>query len=250
MPSDSAAAAQMEVDDQMQEVTVSDALKALSDPEVSTEAPLPVQKIITDRLAGFPGINETAHSHNTLAYLPKEVVILLQQYPALIASVVDIFYLRDQIQLRDCSKMARFPPETADGVQTQVRMTRPLYAQLVSQRFYPPKPFERAKWFAGLQEGTAEWRRRDLGMKIVSYFPLKMLGENCPHWRASRLGLRLRNAVCANKSQSKEDIYRSPERKSYNDIGSGYANFYEPLGSARLFSRGARRFVKIPKLAR
>ena len=47
---------------------------------------------------------------------------------------------------------------------TTVRMTRTAYAQLVGQKFYPPKVFGR--WLE--QEGTAEWRWRDVGMKIVS----------------------------------------------------------------------------------
>ncbi len=43
-------------------------------------------------------------------------------------------------------------------------MTRTAYAQLVGQKFYPPKIFPR--WSEA--EGTSEWRWRDVGMKIVS----------------------------------------------------------------------------------
>lgn len=57
--------------------------------------------------------------------------------------------------------MARFPPEPS--VLRPVKMTRTAYAQLMGQKFHPPKIFGR--W--GEQEGTQEWRRRDIGMKIV-----------------------------------------------------------------------------------
>ena len=60
-------------------------------------------------------------------------------------------------------KMSRFPPEPS--VLTSVKMTRTAYAQLVGQRFYPPKVFRRWKE----QEGTKEWRWRDIGMKIVRF---------------------------------------------------------------------------------
>lgn len=57
--------------------------------------------------------------------------------------------------------MSRFPPD--DSVLTTVRITRTAYAQLVGQSFYPPKPFGR--WQE--PQGSVEWRRRDVGMKIV-----------------------------------------------------------------------------------
>jgi hypothetical protein len=42
-------------------------------------------------------------------------------------------------------------------------MTRPAYAQLVGQKFHPPKAF--GHWVE--KEGTPEWKRKDIGMKIV-----------------------------------------------------------------------------------
>lgn len=57
--------------------------------------------------------------------------------------------------------MARFPPEPA--ILSSVKMTRMAYAQLVGQKFHPPKVFGR--WME--REGTKEWRWRDVGMKIV-----------------------------------------------------------------------------------
>ena len=57
--------------------------------------------------------------------------------------------------------MARFPPEPS--TLSSVKMTRTAYAQLVGQKFHPPKVFGR--WTE--REGTKEWRWRDVGMKIV-----------------------------------------------------------------------------------
>jgi hypothetical protein len=42
-------------------------------------------------------------------------------------------------------------------------MTRPAYAQLVGQKFYPPKIF--GQWRES--EGSKEYKWRDTGMKIV-----------------------------------------------------------------------------------
>ena len=59
-------------------------------------------------------------------------------------------------------KMSRFPPNSS--VLRSVKMTRTAYAQLVGQKFFPPKIFGR--WEE--REGSDEWRWKDIGMKIVS----------------------------------------------------------------------------------
>lgn len=61
--------------------------------------------------------------------------------------------------------MRRFPPATAQ--LTRVKLSRTLYAQLQGQRFFPPKPFERVKWFDNVEKDSVDWRRKDVGMKIV-----------------------------------------------------------------------------------
>jgi hypothetical protein len=57
--------------------------------------------------------------------------------------------------------MSRFPPQPT--VLTAVRMTRVAYAQLVGQKFHPPKIW--GYWKE--KEGTKNWRWRDVGMKVV-----------------------------------------------------------------------------------
>jgi len=58
--------------------------------------------------------------------------------------------------------MTRFPPSSS--LLASVRMTRTAYAQLVGQKFFPPKIFGQWKEL----EGNKEWRWKDVGMKIVS----------------------------------------------------------------------------------
>jgi hypothetical protein len=84
--------------------------------------------------------------------------------------------------------MSRFPPTTPtlafshstttdstlpSTVYIPTLLTRPLYSQLVLQRFFPPKVFEKVGWMDGVKMGGEEERRRSVGMKIVSpvFFP-------------------------------------------------------------------------------
>ena len=57
--------------------------------------------------------------------------------------------------------MSRFPPKPE--ALAHVKMTRTAYAQLLGQKFFPPKIF--SHWTE--KEGTNQWRWRDVGMKIV-----------------------------------------------------------------------------------
>lgn len=57
--------------------------------------------------------------------------------------------------------MSRFPPST--GIYAGVTMTRTAFAQLMGQKFHPPKVFGR--WTE--LEGSPEWRWKDIGMKVV-----------------------------------------------------------------------------------
>lgn len=57
--------------------------------------------------------------------------------------------------------MTRFPPEPS--VEMTAKLTRTAYAQLVGQKFYPPKIFGR--WTE--PEESPEYKAKDLGMKIV-----------------------------------------------------------------------------------
>jgi hypothetical protein len=62
--------------------------------------------------------------------------------------------------------MERFPPNTS--VLHTIEMTRTAYAQLLGQNFHRPKVFGHWKE----EEGSREWRWRDIGMKVVRPVPL------------------------------------------------------------------------------
>ena len=78
--------------------------------------------------------------------------------------------------------MTRFHP--SPNVLRNVHMTRTAYAQLMGQKFYPPKIFGSFKE----QEGTDAWRWRDIGMKLVSG-PVQPM--HCPLNQYFTLGLWL-----------------------------------------------------------
>ena len=135
-----------------------------------------IARCVDSFLCSYPGAVRL-HVHRTSVVLPVDVARALSVRPALIQKAVETFYTRDALQLRvrplicysvDISdshkavhRISRFPPEPS--VQCTVKMTGTAYAQLVGQKFYPPKVFGRFEE----KEATPEWRRRDIGMKIV-----------------------------------------------------------------------------------
>ena len=82
--------------------------------------------------------------------------------------------------------MARFSPDSS--VLATVTMTRTAYAQLMGQKFHPPKVF--GQWME--KDGSSEWRWRDIGTKIVSVSVF--LSFNVVIFTSS-LGLRFRDDV-------------------------------------------------------
>ncbi|CDO70264.1 hypothetical protein BN946_scf184942.g64 [Trametes cinnabarina] len=146
-------------------ILATDAVKLVRDPLVETTAPENVERVVWKRIAGYPAASRQ-HVHVTKAYLPLDVAKALAVDPTLVQKAVEAFYTRDALQLRAAQKMARFPPEPS--VLASVRMTRTAYAQLVGQKFHPPKVFGR--WAE--REGSKEWRWRDIGMKIACGFEM------------------------------------------------------------------------------
>lgn len=57
-------------------------------------------------------------------------------------------------------------PSLPSTVLVPTLLTRPLYSQVVLQRFYAPKPFQKVGWMDA-KLGRADERRRSVGMKIV-----------------------------------------------------------------------------------
>ncbi|PCH33386.1 SGT1-domain-containing protein [Wolfiporia cocos MD-104 SS10] len=146
-------------------ISVQDALRIVRDPLVDTLAPSQVEETVWQRISRYPAAARQ-HVHVTKAYLPVDVAKALAVDPSLVQKPVETFYTRDALQLRAAHKMSRFPPEPS--VLTSIKMTRTAYAQLVGQKFHPPKIFGR--WQE--REGTKEWRWRDVGMKLACGFEM------------------------------------------------------------------------------
>ncbi|KAF7339752.1 SGT1-domain-containing protein [Mycena sanguinolenta] len=151
--------------DQEDFICVEDALTILRDESVDTLASTEVQNAVWARTNAYPDAAKS-HVHATKAYIPIDIARALASDPSLIQKPVETFYTRDAIELRAAHRMARFPPEPS--VLRTVKMTRTAYAQLLGQKFFPPKVF--GKWKAN--EGTDEWRWRDVGMKIAVGFEM------------------------------------------------------------------------------
>lgn len=144
---------------------ISDALKLVRDTSTSTGSPPQLEQTVWRRIARYP--DDLQHRvHKAKAYLPVDVAKALSVNPALVQKAVEVFYTRDAVQLRAAHKMARFPPQPC--LLRTVRLTRTAYAQVVGQKFYPPKLFGRLQE----KEGTPEWRWKDLGMKIACGFEM------------------------------------------------------------------------------
>lgn len=77
--------------------------------------------------------------HWTACHLPVNIAYLLKLHPEWIAKAVTSFYHRDPISLRSAQKFPRFG--VAPKVNTMVRFTRCLYAQISSQHWIPPRSY-------------------------------------------------------------------------------------------------------------
>ncbi|CAE6433483.1 unnamed protein product [Rhizoctonia solani] len=168
---------------------VADAIRLIFDDNTTTQADDNVEQAAWNRVIKYPAAL-SQHIHRTKAYLPIDIARALSVDSSLVQRAVEAFYTRDGLQLRAAQKMTRFSPKS--DVLTVVSMTRPAYAQLVGQVFYPPKVF--GVWQE--QQGSPEHRWRDVGMKIACGFEMmyaesksqaKALGGNSTESRDARL---------------------------------------------------------------
>ncbi|KXN83606.1 hypothetical protein AN958_01171 [Leucoagaricus sp. SymC.cos] len=213
-----------------------DGVKLVRDDITNTLAPEKVEATVWRRISGYP-TSLREHLHTTRADVPVDVAKALLANPSLVQKVVETFYTRDAIQLRAAHRMLRFPPST--NVLRSVRMTRTAYAQLASQKFFPPKIF--GQWKES--EGSKEYKWRDIGMKIAVGF--EMLYQESK-------GRSTVNEAAAEKSKveaNKDALRRNAEYIEYiqNLISAGYFKG-EKEGSQLwndLETRAANAFIDI-----
>ncbi|KAH7915115.1 SGT1-domain-containing protein [Hygrophoropsis aurantiaca] len=223
-------------DDADEYLAPDDALALIRDRDVDTLAPRSVEDIVWQRISGYPA-SARNHVHTTKAYIPNDIAKALSINPSLVQKPVETFYTRDAIQLRAAHRMTRFPPQPS--TLRTIRMTRTSYAQLVGQKFYPPKIFGR--WTE--QEGTDQWRWRDIGMKLACGF--EMLYQESK----SRSDITDVDAINASADARKEALRRNPDYITYikNLISAGYFKG-EVEGSqlwGELESKAANAFVEV-----
>ncbi|KAF8489579.1 SGT1 protein-domain-containing protein [Gautieria morchelliformis] len=146
-------------------ISMADAISIVRNATNDTLATPDVQRFAFRRIEGYPE-SARQHVHHAKAYVPIDIPYALSVCPSLIQKATEAFYTRDALQLRAANRMARFPPDSS--VLATVTMTRTAYAQLMGQRFHPPKAFGQFKE----KEGSSEWRWRDIGMKIACGFEM------------------------------------------------------------------------------
>lgn len=135
------------------------AIEVVRQSSVNTVADDAVQQTIQSRIEEYPKAAQQ-EIHRARCKLPKRAAYVLLKEPQLLALAVEAFYLRDPIALKACAFMNTFPP--AASAETTIRFTKTTYAQTVSQKFYPPKPFRLPP-----PSQKREFRVAELGMKLA-----------------------------------------------------------------------------------
>ncbi|KAF8845344.1 SGT1-domain-containing protein [Paxillus ammoniavirescens] len=185
-------------------LAVEDALPLVRDVSLDILAPKAVEDAVWQRISGYPGAARK-HVHTSKAYLPVDIARALTVDPSLIQKPIETFYTRDAIQLRAAHKMARFSPHP--NVLCNVKMTRTAYAQLLGQKFFPPKIFGHFEE----REGTDTWRWRDVGMKLACGFEM-LFQESKNRADAARSTVEALNS----SAEALKDALRcSPDYKAY-----------------------------------
>jgi hypothetical protein len=141
-------------------LSVDKAVELIRNDNINTKADSNIQLAALEKSNEFPQKIQQ-NIHRTRCHIPRKVAHVLYQNPQLVAPVVEAFYTRDPIALKACQKMENFPPSTS--ITVTVKFTKTLYAQMISQRFHPPKPFK-------LPASTSKkFKAAELGMKLVIY---------------------------------------------------------------------------------
>ncbi|KAF8078293.1 SGT1 protein-domain-containing protein [Lyophyllum atratum] len=203
-----------DVDDDHEFIATQDAIKLVRDASSQTLAPAAVEDAIWQRVSQYPAAARN-HIHRTKAYIPSDIAVALTKNPSLVQKAVESFYTRDAIQLRAAHRMNRFPPNSS--TLSTVKMSRTAYAQLLGQKFFPPKVF--GQWQEA--EGTKELRWRDVGMKIAVGFEMLYHESKGRSAVSSTTG----DAIKSSTDAKKDTLRRYPE----------YIKYIENLVSADYF---------------
>eukprot|EP01027_Heterolobosea_sp_BB2_P019228 GEZU01027010.1.p1 GENE.GEZU01027010.1~~GEZU01027010.1.p1 ORF type:complete len:480 (-),score=117.29 GEZU01027010.1:375-1814(-) len=174
------------------DLTVETGLALVRGTNVETRASDAIQAEINKRLTGYPEKAMMESTHRVKCFIPTDIALILERNPQMVAHAIRAFYERDLISQKYCQTMKKFTPTlvttttattatendkdkpttTTTMAFYRVRFTRCLYAQLIQQRFHPPKPFQ------GIvpPPTNKNYKAYELGMKLTCAF--EMLYQN------------------------------------------------------------------------
>lgn len=137
------------------------------------------------RLEKYPGQIEDS-IHYAMVTIPRRLAYMIHEIPKSIAPAVEAFYLRDPIAMKPMMSASTerliFPPK--DLINTSVKFTKVLYAQLKSQVFSPPPAwqdiFTSSEKKAASAGSSADPQRKhamlELGIKVTCGFEMLAVG--------------------------------------------------------------------------
>ncbi|CAM1503698.1 Fc.00g012890.m01.CDS01 [Cosmosporella sp. VM-42] len=170
------------------------------------------------RLEKYPGqISDSIH--HSLVTIPRKLVYIIHSAPKSVAPAVEVFYLRDPINLKRVispTEALTFPPE--DLITVSVRFSKVLYAQLRSQRFDAPPPWQAVTQKAqkgAISSDTEQAKARlDIGMKLACGF--EMLAANAENSK-SRVVRELAIVLEDLQEDGEEALPSDDEIKTWKD---------------------------------
>ncbi|KAL7746517.1 hypothetical protein RI367_008167 [Sorochytrium milnesiophthora] len=198
-------------------VSLERAIQIVRSPQLQTEASEPVQQAILKRTACYP---QKAHenSHFARCLIPHRVAHILHHNPQLVSAAVSAFYTRTPQLLKACNLMTEFPPSS--NVMSTVQFSRMLYAQMLGQQLFPPRPF-------------------------------RLPPSDSPDFAAAELGMKL---TCGMEMLLKADLQRSSGLKEYPFDGDAqwqrYHHSLEKSGYYRGEMVGSALYRKLDTVAK
>ncbi|EOO02573.1 putative regulatory factor sgt1 protein [Phaeoacremonium minimum UCRPA7] len=160
--------------------------------------------------------------HCARVKIPRKLAYILHRRPKAIAPAVEAFYLRDPLTLKPLMSKAVeklvFPP--LDFVTVSVRFTRVLYAQLKSQRFEPPPPWQNIMRSSDRNSPSGDsddkdFSMLDLGMKVACGF--EMLAASASKSK-SRVAVEVAMLLEDLEEDGDQALPSDVEIKSWDDV--------------------------------
>ncbi|CAJ0869100.1 6251_t:CDS:10 [Entrophospora sp. SA101] len=193
------------------ELALVKAIQIIRNDSINTEANDKIQQSAFNRIFEYPE-KIKQNFHHTKCHIPRKIAHLLYYNPQLVAPAVEAFYTRDLA----CQKMENFPPRSSMTVI--VKFTKTLYAQLINQRFHPPKIFIQPPI------NSEKYKAFDLGMKLACGFEILFRNKNL---FLKDKGLNV----------EKYSFNSDPEWIFFHDKLSKYGYFHNELPGSKLYTQ-------------